>query len=237
MSAHPHVRALPVLHLAKVVEAVLNARPMWACAPAATRTLSVPLLRSELVLVTHPSYRLGGSGGGRRPGRGSLPSTATAVRKAIARSSSTESRRGHGIDSRDHRGQAIASPPREHTAAAHGRVESACGPSPRAIGLSSLPIGLIYRVAAPTSGHLRFIETLRKADESASRTGLRDLAVSHAADGRGCPLEKRGGHRRRGCQRSESDEPCGGSRGGGDHARGPQRRRTPQWGMGASAPH
>jgi DNA-binding transcriptional LysR family regulator len=182
MAAYPNARVLlECLHPHKVVEAVLNdeADVGVLSYPAATRTLNVLPLRAEpMVLVTHPCHRLA-------RGRQVLPADLAgekfvafdrdlAVRKAIDRAL-----KQHGVkvdvvmefDNVETIKQAIGIAagvsilPRPTVVMESGMRTLATVPLVLA-GLAR-PIGLIYRRGKRlTPAVARFIETLRKADES-----------------------------------------------------------------------
>jgi DNA-binding transcriptional LysR family regulator len=182
MSAHPHARVLlECLHPHKVVEAVLNdeADVGVLSYPTATRALNVLPLRSEpMVLVTHPSHRLAKR---KQVEAGDLAGEKfiafdrdLAVRRAIDRAL-----KHHGVkvnvvmefDNVETIKQAIGIAagvsilPKPTVVMESGMRTLATVP----LGLSGLarPIGLIYRRGRrPTPAVARFIETLRKADES-----------------------------------------------------------------------
>ena len=182
-AASQSIQQLECLHPHKVVEAVLNdeADVGVLSYPAASRTLSVLPLRSEpMVLVTHPSHRLARR---RHVEAADLAGEKfvafdrdLAVRKAIDRAL-----KQHGVkvdvvmefDNVETIKQAIGIAagvsilPRPTVVMESGMRTLATVP----LGLSGLarPIGLIYRRGKRlTPAVSRFIETLRKADESPS---------------------------------------------------------------------
>jgi DNA-binding transcriptional LysR family regulator len=182
MSAHPHARVLlECLHPHKVVEAVLNdeADVGVLSYPAASRNLNVLPLRSEpMALVTHPSHRLArrkqvepGDLGGEKF---IAFDRDLAVRKAIDRALKL-----HGVkvnvvmefDNVETIKQAIGIAagvsilPRPTVVMESGMRTLAT--VPLAISGLARPIGVIYRRGKRlTPAVARFIETLRKADES-----------------------------------------------------------------------
>src|SRR5262252_3286797 len=156
MAKHPQARVLlECLHPHKVVEAVLNdeADVGVLSYPTATRTLNVLPLRSEpMVLVTHPSHRLAKRKHVEPADLAGEKFVAfdrdLAVRKAIDRAL-----KQHGV--------------RVTVVMESGMRTLATVP----VALSGLarPIGLIYRRGKRlTPAVLRFIETLRQADDAVS---------------------------------------------------------------------
>jgi len=182
MAKHPQARVLlECLHPHKVVEAVLNdeADVGVLSYPTATRTLNVLPLRSEpMVLVTHPSHRLAKRKHVEPADLAGEKFVAfdrdLAVRKAIDRAL-----KQHGVrvevvmefDNVETIKQAIGIAagvsilPRPTVVMESGMRTLATVP----VALSGLarPIGLIYRRGKRlTPAVLRFIETLRQADDT-----------------------------------------------------------------------
>src|SRR5215467_12220724 len=174
MAKHPQARVLlECLHPHKVVEAVLNdeADVGVLSYPTATRTLNVLPLRSEpMVLVTHPSHRLAK--------RKHVEPADLAGEKFVAFDRALKQ---HGVrvevvmefDNVETIKQAIGIAagvsilPRPTVVMESGMRTLATVP----VALSGLarPIGLIYRRGKRlTPAVLRFIETLRQADDAVS---------------------------------------------------------------------